>query len=50
MKSLKIFIEEKQSHVGVRISASPLILEDKILSIPFYLSGELSRLAQEISH
>ncbi|WP_249274159.1 DUF4143 domain-containing protein [Parachlamydia sp. AcF125] len=48
LKSLKIFIEEKNSTIGVRISANPLSLENKVLSIPFYLIGELSRLLSEL--
>ncbi|MES2198934.1 MAG: DUF4143 domain-containing protein, partial [Chlamydiota bacterium] len=46
LKSLKIFIEEKHSDLGVRISASPLEFKDQILSIPFYLISEFSRLAR----
>ncbi|MEI8365628.1 MAG: ATP-binding protein [Parachlamydiaceae bacterium] len=46
MKSLRIFMEEKKSSIGVRISNAPLALEDRVLSIPFYLIGELSRLVQ----
>jgi predicted AAA+ superfamily ATPase len=44
LKSLKIFMEEKHSSIGIRISAAPLALESKVLSIPFYLIGELHRL------
>lgn len=44
LKSLKIFMEEKHSLIGVRISAAPLALEGNVLTIPFYLIGELSRL------
>lgn len=44
LKSLKLFMKEKDSRIGVRISASPLALEDHVLSIPFYLIGELPRL------
>lgn len=47
LRSLKIFMEEKKSVIGIRISASPLSLEDKVLSIPFYMIGELSRLINE---
>lgn len=48
LKSLKIFIEEKNSGIGVRISANPLAFENKVLSIPFYLIAELPRLIQEL--
>lgn len=47
LKSLKIFMDEKKSPLGVRISANPLALESNILSIPFYLIGELPRLVAE---
>lgn len=48
LKSLKLFMEEKKSSIGVRISALPFAYENNVLSIPFYLIGELSRLVQEI--
>ncbi|MBM3198260.1 MAG: ATP-binding protein [Chlamydiae bacterium] len=44
LKSLKTFMLEKHSRIGVRISASPLACEEQILSVPFYLISELSRL------
>lgn len=47
MKSLKIFMAEKKSKIGIRISAAPLGFADNILSIPFYMIGELSRLVAE---
>lgn len=48
LKSLKIFMEEKKSPFGVRISSAPLGYRDKILSIPFYLIGELPRLLKTL--
>lgn len=44
LKSLKIFMEEKKSRLGVRISQAPLSYNDRILSVPFYLISELPRL------
>lgn len=44
LKSLKLFMEEKQSLIGIRISSLPLSIEDCILSLPFYMIGELERL------
>lgn len=44
LKSLKIFMEEKNSCVGIRISAASLEYKDGVLSIPFYLIGEIPRL------
>jgi uncharacterized protein len=48
LKSLHQFLVEKNCPVGVRISSSPLMLENNILSIPFYLIRELPRLLQSI--
>ncbi len=48
MKSLKIFMTEKQAKLGVRISLATLSLTDNILSLPLYMIGELSRLVVEI--
>lgn len=47
LKSLQLFIEEKQSPIGVRISEQPLSLNHKILSVPFYLISELERLVKQ---
>ncbi|OGO91356.1 MAG: hypothetical protein A3F41_00540 [Coxiella sp. RIFCSPHIGHO2_12_FULL_44_14] len=47
LKSLKIFMEEKNSRLGVRISQLPLNLEDNILSLPLYMIGELERLVRD---
>lgn len=48
LKSLKLFMDEKNIPLGVRVSAAPLSLENKILSIPFYLLAELPRLYSEV--
>jgi Holliday junction resolvase-like predicted endonuclease len=34
LKSLRIFMEEKNIDLGIRISSLPLELDDKILSVP----------------
>lgn len=47
LKSLKIFLEEKKIPMAVRVSQSKLLLEDNILSVPFYLIEELPRLYRE---
>ncbi len=49
LKSLQIFLNEKNCPLGVRISERPLIMNDKILSVPFYILSELKRLIH-ISH
>lgn len=47
LKSLKQFIEEKKSALGLRISQAPLALEGNILSVPFYMIQEIPRLVFE---
>ncbi len=44
LRSLRQFLSEKKSPVGVRISEAPLTIENGILSIPFYMIQELPRL------
>ena len=48
LKSLKLFMKEKGSKLGVRISELPLSFNDKILSVPFYLISELPRLIKNV--
>lgn len=48
LKSLRIFIEEKKTSFGIRISQAPLSFENGVLSIPFYLIGEVERLTTQI--
>lgn len=47
LKSLKLFMQEKNSAIGMRISQQPLSYIDKILSLPLYMVGELFRLVAE---
>jgi uncharacterized protein len=44
LRSLKQFMEEKKSILGLRISHAPLALEGNILSVPFYMIQEIPRL------
>lgn len=44
LKSLHQFMKEKNSSLGIRISEIPLTCQQNILTIPFYLIGELPRL------
>jgi hypothetical protein len=46
LKSLHLFMEEKNAPIGIRISQAPLSYHDKILSIPFYLIREIPRLVR----
>jgi predicted AAA+ superfamily ATPase len=47
--SLKQFMSEKKVNIGLRISERPLEFNGNILSVPFYLVGEIPRLLQAIS-
>ena len=44
LKSLRMFIEEKKSKLGIRFSRDKLSFYDKILSIPLYMVEQLERL------
>jgi uncharacterized protein len=46
LRSMHEFLREKKNRLGIRISEQPLFLQDKILSIPFYLVGSLDRLVR----
>jgi predicted AAA+ superfamily ATPase len=48
LKSLHLFLAEKQKPLGVRVSSKQLYLENKILSVPIYATSEISRLVQSI--
>ena len=48
LKSLKIFMEEKKSPLGIRICQSPLSLEDSILTVPLYMTSRLPALIRDI--
>jgi len=48
LRSMHVFMKEKQSPLGIRISSKPLSYQDNILSIPFYMIGQLERLCREI--
>lgn len=47
LKSLHIFMKERSSALGVRISQQPLNFDGRILSVPIYLVGEISRLIRQ---
>ena len=44
LKSLQLMMKEKNLPLGMRLSQLPLQYHDNLLSIPFYLIGELKRL------
>ncbi|EKD73644.1 MAG: hypothetical protein ACD_45C00236G0005 [uncultured bacterium] len=47
LKSIKLFMGEKKSPLGVRISQQSLSYVDNILSLPLYMVGEISRICRE---
>lgn len=48
LKSLQLFMQEKNSPIGVRISSRPLSLEDKILSLPTYMIHAFKNVLQDL--
>ncbi len=51
LKSLRQFMEEKKSPLGIRISEAPYSFKDQILSIPLYMINQIPRLVREaLSH
>ncbi len=49
LRSLKIFMEEKSSNLGIRISQNHLEIDGKVLTVPLYLIEQLLRLVKSIS-
>lgn len=49
LKSLRVFLEEKKSKLGIRISQQPFSYENGILSIPLYMIYEIPRLVKSIA-
>lgn len=47
LKSLRIFMAEHGTPVGVRVSQHPLSLHDRILSVPLYAASQIPRLVNE---
>lgn len=48
LKSLQIFMSERQSKLGIKVSTAPLSLEGSVLNVPFYLIGQLERLVEQV--
>lgn len=49
LKSLQVFLQEKNPPFGIKISQEPLQFSGKILSIPFYLTAHIPRLIDEMN-
>lgn len=47
LRSLRLFMKERNIPLGVRISQHPLSLVDGVLSVPFYFMHELPRFVKE---
>ncbi len=47
LKSLQIFLKEKGREWGIKISSSQFKVEKPVLSIPFYLLSQMSRLVEK---
>jgi len=48
LRSLRLFMQEKRSKYAIRISQQKLSYTDGILSVPFYLCGEIPRLLTKL--
>lgn len=46
LKSLHLFMNEKQSKCGVHVSTKPLSLSTPVISVPAYMLAELERLVE----
>ncbi len=48
LRSLKQFMEEKKSPLGVQISQAPLSFAEGVLSVPLYMISDLPRLVKKV--
>lgn len=48
LRSMKLFMKEKKSSVGIRISQHPLAFHDGIISVPFYMCSQIKRLLEPL--
>lgn len=48
LKSLRQFMEEKKSMLGIRLCTNPLSFEHNILSVPLYLISALPMLVSQV--
>ena len=46
LKSLRLFMEEKKSRYGIRLSQQSLSMIDNIISLPLYMVGEINRMVK----
>lgn len=50
LKSLKLFLKEKKTPLGIRVSQENLSFYDQILSVPLYLMEQIPRLVRMARH
>ena len=48
LKSLRLFLKQKKSPVGIRISTDNISFQDNILSVPLYMIDQIPRLLGEV--
>ena len=48
LKSLHLFMEEKKSYCGIRLSQHTMSRMNAIISLPLYLSSEVSRIVRAV--
>jgi predicted AAA+ superfamily ATPase len=44
LRSLQLFLNEKNYNLGIRLSQKPLELNHRVLSVPLYMIAEIPRL------
>lgn len=47
LKSLYLFMEQKKAPLGIRLYTNNIVLNNKILSLPLYMTEQISRLIQD---
>lgn len=48
LKSLRLFLKEKKAKFRIRVSQKQLSYNDKVLSIPLYMIGQIPRIVKNI--
>lgn len=48
LKSLHLFLDEKKLSCGIRLSQQPMSRSNQVLSLPLYMTGELSRMVRSL--
>ena len=49
LRSLRLFMQEKNAPIGLRISQQPLSLHNGVLSVPLYMCSEIHRLLDDVT-